>query len=80
MRNMYAHPAYTPRGVMKVLPFWEYRYPRTFIGLDTTGAALCVIAGAFLCAVGYYPWGVVVLAVAALRSWIAYQLVQFVHS
>jgi len=80
MRNMYAHPTYVPRGIMKVLPFWEYRYPRTFIGLDATGAALCVIVGVVLCAVGYYPWGVLLLAVAALRSWIAYQLVQFVQS
>jgi hypothetical protein len=80
MRNMYAHPNYVPRGIMKVLPFWEYRYPKAFIGMDASGAALCVIAAVILCSVGYYPWGVVLLAVAALRSWIAYQLVQFVQS
>ncbi|MGH3253794.1 MAG: hypothetical protein ACRDOU_00070 [Streptosporangiaceae bacterium] len=80
MRNMYAHPTYAPPGIMKVIPFWEYRYPRTFIGMGATGAALCVIAGAILMAVGYYPWGVALFAAAALRSWIAYQLVQFVHS
>ena len=80
MRNMYAHPAYTPRGVMKVLPFWEYRYPKAFIGVGASGAALCVIAGVVLMAVGWYPWGAVLFAAAALRSYIAYQLVQFVHS
>jgi hypothetical protein len=80
MRNMYAHPTYTPRGIMKVIPFWEYRYPQAFIGLGVFGASLCVIVGAMLCVVGWYPWGVALFAAAALRSWIAYQLVQFVQS
>jgi hypothetical protein len=65
---------------MRIIPFWEYRYPQAFIGMGVFGAALCVIVGALLCVVGYYPWGVALFAVAALRSWIAYQLVQFAHS
>jgi hypothetical protein len=86
MRNMYQHPAYVPQGIMKVLPFWEYRYPRTFIGMGATGAALLVIAGAILLSYAHqlgtvgYAWGAALFAAAALRGWIAYQLTRFVQS
>jgi hypothetical protein len=73
-------PERRPPGKGREYPFWEYRYPQAFIGLGVFGAGLCVIVGAMLCAVGYYPWGVALFAAAALRSWIAYQLVQFVQS
>ena len=80
MRNMYAHPTYVPRGIMKVIPFWEYRYPQAFIGVGVFAAGLCVILGALLCTIGWYPWAAALFAAAALRSWIAYQLAQFVQS
>jgi len=79
MRNMYEHPAYVPRGIMKIIPFWEYRYPETFIRIGWVASLSLIILGVVLCAVGYW-WGAVLFAPAALRLWIAYQLVQFVHS
>jgi hypothetical protein len=82
MRNMYQHPAYVPHGIMKVIPFWEYRYPQAFIRVDVILALCCVIAAVPVSA--YLPWGylwgLALIAAAALRFWIAYQLVQFVRS
>jgi hypothetical protein len=86
MRNMYAHPNYVPRGVMKIIPFWEYRYPRTFIGVDVVGGLLAVVAGVVLFSFGHtlgavgYTWGTVAFVGAALRLWVGYQLGQFVQS
>ena len=79
MRNMYEHPAYVPRGIMKIIPFWEYRYPETFIRIGWVASLSLIILGVVLCAVGYW-WGAALFVPAALRLWIAYQLVQFVHS
>ena len=86
MRNMYDHPAYVPHGIMKVIPFWEYRYPRTFIGVCLVGSSLAAILGVVLVAYGHqlgtacYVCGAALFAVAALRLYIAYQLTQFVRS
>jgi hypothetical protein len=86
MRNMYQHPAYVPQGIMKIIPFWEYRYPRTFIGVCLVGSSLAAILGVILLAYGHqlgaacYAWAVALFAVAALRLYIAYQLTQFVRS
>jgi hypothetical protein len=86
MRNMYQHPAYVPHGIMKVIPFWEYRYPRTFIGVCLVGSFLAAVLGVILLAyahqlgTAYYGWAVALFAVAALRVYIAYQLTQFVRS
>jgi hypothetical protein len=78
MRNTYGH-AYVPRGIMKIIPFWEYRYPMTFARIGTFGAVFCVALGGALCVAGY-AWGAALFAAAALRAWIAYQLVQCARS
>jgi hypothetical protein len=82
MRNMYEHPTYVPHGIMKVIPFWEYRYPKTFIRVDAVVALFCVLAAVpvSVYAPWGYLWGAALVAAAALRLWIAYQLVQFVRS
>jgi hypothetical protein len=82
MRNMYEHPAYQPQGIMKVIPFWEYRYPKTFIRVDTVLALFCVLAAipVTVFAPYGYLWGAALVAAAAVRLWIAYQLVLFVRS
>jgi hypothetical protein len=87
MRNTYGH-AYVPRGIMKIIPFWEYRYPMTFARIGTFGAIFCVaLGGAIFCValggalgVAGYAWGAALFAAAALRAWIAYQLVQCARS
>jgi hypothetical protein len=86
MRNMYEHPAYVPHGIMKIIPFWEYRYPRTFIGLGLAGILALVVMGAILLAYVHdigavaYAWAVALFAASALRGWVAYQLTRFVQS
>ena len=78
MRNTYGH-AYVPHGIMKIIPFWEYRYPMAFARIGAFGAVFCAVLGGALCLAGY-PWGAALFAVAALRAWIAYQLVQCARS
>jgi hypothetical protein len=86
MRNMYQHPAYAPHGIMKIIPFWEYRYPRTFIAVGMVISLAAVIGGIILVSYGQslgtvgYAWGAAMFAAAALRGWIAYQLGRFVQS
>jgi hypothetical protein len=79
MRNTYGH-AYVPHGIMRILPFWEYRYPITFAGISAVVAVWCVAVGGVLCVVGYPAWGLVAFAGAALRVWIARALVQYAQT
>jgi hypothetical protein len=65
---------------MKILPFWEYRYPMSFAGIRAAVGLWLVILGSILCSMGYYWGGPLVLAAAALSLWISYQLLQMARS
>jgi len=74
------HPAYVRHGIMKILPFWDYRYPMSFAGIHAAVGLWLVILGSTLCSMGYYWGGPLVLAAAALSLWVSYQLLQLARS
>jgi hypothetical protein len=77
-RNTYGH-AYVPHGIMQILPFWDYRYPMTFARVSAVAAVALALTGVVICCVGA-PWGVALFAPAALRLWIARELVRCARS
>jgi hypothetical protein len=79
MQATMEHPVSARRGILRIVPFWEFRDPRTWAGIGAAIALWLVVLGGALCVNGLW-WGALLLPAAALRLWIAHRLVAYAQS
>jgi hypothetical protein len=71
----YEEAARSRSPIMKILiRKWDYRYPRVFVAMHFAAAAVLIPFGVIMCAYGWAPIGLVLLAGAAVHVLVAHRV------